>query len=158
MIELRQITKQFKQQQHTYTALDAVSLQVKPGEVVGLVGQSGTGKSTLLRSINLLTRPDSGEVWVNGQNLCALNAAELAQARRKIGVIFQDFNLLSRRTVRDNIALALSLHQPRHTDIDERVTDLLKHTQLLEQQINQHQYLLEFPLNSLLPMNNLIQI
>ncbi|MEU8002178.1 methionine ABC transporter ATP-binding protein [Catellatospora sp. NPDC049111] len=91
------------------TALDGVDLHVAPGEVYGVVGRSGAGKSTLLRAVNLLERPDSGTVRVAGQELTALAPRELRAARRRIGMIFQQFHLLSARTVAGNVALPLEL-------------------------------------------------
>lgn len=90
-------------------ALDQVTLTVQAGEIFGIVGRSGAGKSTLLRCVNLLEKPDSGQVEVSGQDMLALDAAELRRARRGIGMVFQHFNLLSSLTVAANIALPLSI-------------------------------------------------
>ncbi|MEU7821006.1 methionine ABC transporter ATP-binding protein [Catellatospora sp. NPDC049133] len=107
------------------TALDGVDLHVAPGEVYGVVGRSGAGKSTLLRAVNLLERPDSGTVRVAGQELTALAPRELRAARRRIGMIFQQFHLLSARTVAGNVALPLELAgMPRAARAD-RVRELL---------------------------------
>lgn len=90
-------------------ALDGVSLAVSPGEIFGIVGRSGAGKSTLIRCVNLLERPDSGEVLVFGENLLALRDAELRERRRGIGMVFQHFNLLASRTVAENVAFPLEI-------------------------------------------------
>ncbi|MBR0645517.1 methionine ABC transporter ATP-binding protein [Plastoroseomonas hellenica] len=90
-------------------ALDGVSLEVAPGEVFGIVGRSGAGKSTLIRCVNLLERPDAGSVEVEGTLLTRLDEAGLRAARRRIGMVFQHFNLLSSRTVAENIAFPLEI-------------------------------------------------
>ncbi|HEY4250805.1 MAG TPA: ATP-binding cassette domain-containing protein [Roseomonas sp.] len=90
-------------------ALDGVSLTVAPGEVFGIVGRSGAGKSTLIRCVNLLERPDAGSVEVEGALLTSLDEAGLRAARRRIGMVFQHFNLLSSRTVAENIAFPLEI-------------------------------------------------
>jgi D-methionine transport system ATP-binding protein len=92
-----------------FTALDHVSLDVARGSVHGIAGFSGAGKSTLLRTINLLERPDSGSVVVDGEDLTALPERALRQRRRKVGMIFQEFNLLTNRTVVENVELPLRL-------------------------------------------------
>ena len=94
-------------------AFDAVrntSLSVERGEIFGLVGKSGAGKSTLLRLVNLLERPDTGRVLVNGRDLTALGKRELRDARRSLGMIFQQFNLLQNASVFDNVAFPLRVH------------------------------------------------
>ncbi|MFC7241853.1 methionine ABC transporter ATP-binding protein [Catellatospora aurea] len=107
------------------TALDGVDLHVAPGEVYGVVGRSGAGKSTLLRAVNLLERPDSGTVRVAGQELTALAPRELRAARRRIGMIFQQFHLLSARTVAGNVALPLELAGVSRAARAGRVRELL---------------------------------
>lgn len=94
----------------SFEAVRDVSLDVAAGEIFGLVGRSGAGKSTLLRLVNLLERPDSGRVTVAGQELTALSARELRQARRQIGMIYQHFNLLQNATVFENVAFPLRIH------------------------------------------------
>lgn len=109
-----------------FRALDGVDLHVPQGKIYGVIGASGAGKSTLIRCVNLLEMPTSGEVLVDGKNLLKLSAKELARERRQIGMIFQHFNLLSSRTVHDNIALALELDGLSRSKINERVQELLK--------------------------------
>jgi D-methionine transport system ATP-binding protein len=106
-------------------ALDGVSLSVQPGEAFGIVGRSGAGKSTLLRCVNLLERPDSGSVTVAGADLLGLDAAALRAARRRIGMVFQHFNLLSRRTVAENVALPLEIEGVAGPERKARVGELL---------------------------------
>ncbi|WP_020654874.1 methionine ABC transporter ATP-binding protein [Massilia niastensis] len=91
-------------------ALRAVSLEIRRGEIFGVIGRSGAGKSTLLRLINLLERPDSGSVTVAGQELTRLGQRDLRDARRRIGMIFQQANLLQNATVFENVAFPLRLH------------------------------------------------
>jgi len=92
-----------------FAALRDVTLDIHQGEIFGLVGRSGAGKSTLLRLFNLLERPDSGSVTVAGRELTELNTRELREARRRIGMVFQGFNLLQNATVFDNVAFPLRL-------------------------------------------------
>nr|WP_067058523.1 methionine ABC transporter ATP-binding protein MetN [Mucilaginibacter sp. L294] len=125
MIELKSITKTFFKNNNTVTALSDVSLSVSQGRILGVIGASGAGKSTLLRCVNLLEKPTSGEVIVNGQTLSNLTSRQLALARRQIGMIFQHFNLLSSRTVSENIALPLELDGIAKVQIANRVTELL---------------------------------
>lgn len=130
MIELKNLNKTFQHRGQSVYALRDVSLHVQKGEIYGVVGQSGAGKSTLIRCVNLLERPDSGEIIVAGQNLMALPRHRLLQARHKIGMIFQHFNLLSSRTVYDNIALPLELTGANKKTIDSKVRPLLALTGL----------------------------
>ncbi len=125
MIELKDITKVFKQKDRITTALSGVSLSVPKGKIVGVIGESGAGKSTLIRCVNLLERPTSGEIYVDGQNLTRMSESQLAKARRNIGMIFQHFNLLSSRTVFDNIAFPLELDKTPKAEIITRVKELL---------------------------------
>ncbi|MEF2976697.1 methionine ABC transporter ATP-binding protein [Subtercola sp. YIM 133946] len=90
-------------------ALKGINLEVKDGEIYGVVGQSGAGKSTLIRCVNLLERPTSGHITVAGQDLTALSDAELRVARHGIGMVFQHFNLLSSRTIAQNVELGLEI-------------------------------------------------
>jgi D-methionine transport system ATP-binding protein len=125
MIELINISKVFYKKKTAVSALSDVSLRVAEGEIFGVIGASGAGKSTLIRCINLLERPTAGRVIVNGQEMLQLSSRQLALARRDIGMIFQHFNLLSSRTVFENIAFPLELsHVPRQ-EIDRRVRELL---------------------------------
>lgn len=126
MIKLRNITKVFHQKKKEITALADVSLHVPKGKIYGVIGASGAGKSTLIRCANLLERPTDGEVIIDGVDLLKLSDAQLAKERRQIGMIFQHFNLLSSRTVFDNIALPLELDKQPKEQIKKRVNELLK--------------------------------
>src|SRR5574338_116871 len=99
MISIRDVTKTFGRDGQAVAALNGVSLEVEKGEIFGVLGPSGAGKSTLIRCVNLLERPTSGSISVNGQELTKLSPADLRKARQRIGMIFQHFNLLSSRTV-----------------------------------------------------------
>ncbi|WP_312242958.1 methionine ABC transporter ATP-binding protein MetN [Pantoea sp.] len=125
MIKLENITKVFQQGTRTIQALKDVSLHVPSGQIYGVIGSSGAGKSTLIRCVNLLERPSSGRVLVDGQDLTLLSERELTQARRQIGMIFQHFNLLNSRTVFGNVALPLELGNLSRKEITRRVTELL---------------------------------
>jgi D-methionine transport system ATP-binding protein len=109
MIGIKNLTKVYSARGQTVTALDGVDLTVAAGEVYGVVGQSGAGKSTLIRCVNLLERPDSGSVSVAGRELTALSGRQLRAERRRIGMVFQHFNLLSSRTARENVELPLEI-------------------------------------------------
>lgn len=125
MIRLDQITKSYKVGKRAIPALHGIDLSVEQGEIFGVIGHSGAGKSTLIRCINLLERPTSGHVYVDGIELSSLPDRRLQEERRKIGMIFQHFNLLSSATVTGNIAFPLELaKRPKH-EIAARVRELL---------------------------------
>jgi len=126
VITIKNISKTFVQKKKQFKALDNISLEVGQGDITGIIGFSGAGKSTLIRCINLLEKPDEGEVIVNGVNLLKLSSKQLAEQRKKIGMIFQHFNLLSSRTVFDNVALPLELDHVSKTEINKKVNELLR--------------------------------
>ena len=107
MIELTHVSKDFGKGQQQIHAVCDVSLSIDKGEIFGIIGFSGAGKSTLVRCINLLERPTAGTVTVDGKEITALTAQELRQTRKKIGMIFQHFNLMPSRTVAGNVAYPL---------------------------------------------------
>ena len=107
MIEIQNLTKIYHTTHQDIVALDDVSLSIKPGEIFGIIGLSGAGKSTLIRCINMLEKPTRGTIRVDAQDITALNKKELYEARQKIGMIFQQFNLLSSRTIFYNIIFTL---------------------------------------------------
>ncbi|MGW5678808.1 methionine ABC transporter ATP-binding protein [Streptomyces sp. NPDC003860] len=115
MITTMGLTKVYRSRGREVTALDGVDLHVREGEVYGVIGQSGAGKSSLIRCVNLLERPTSGTVTVDGRDLTALAGKgpragrELREARSRIGMVFQHFNLLSSRTVQENVELPLEI-------------------------------------------------
>jgi D-methionine transport system ATP-binding protein len=110
----------------TTAALDGVSLTVRKGEILGIIGRSGAGKSTLIRCLNGLERPDSGQVIVEGRDLARLSERELQPLRRRIGMIFQHFNLLSAKTVEDNVALPLKIEGRPKQERRQRAAELLQ--------------------------------
>lgn len=132
MIELKDITKIFYQKKREFKALNGVSLFVPKGKIFGIIGASGAGKSTLIRTVNLLERPTTGTVEIDGIAITSLSNSELAKERRHIGMIFQHFNLLSSRTVFENIAFPLELEGWSKSAIKERVIELLKLVSLEE--------------------------
>ncbi|MEH2301100.1 MAG: ATP-binding cassette domain-containing protein [Nostoc sp.] len=109
MITFTDVRKVYHQGDQKVVALDGVSFDVKPGEIFGVLGQSGAGKSTLIRCVNQLEKPTSGYVTVDGQEITKLSGVRLRQSRQRIGMIFQHFNLLSCRTVAENIAFPLEV-------------------------------------------------
>ncbi|BAL95430.1 methionine ABC transporter ATP-binding protein [Rubrivivax gelatinosus] len=127
LIRLDGLSKRFRLPGgEVFDAVHEVSLQVRRGDVFGIVGASGAGKSTLLRLINLLETPDRGRVEVDGRVLTELGKRELRLARQSIGMIFQQFNLLQNATVFDNIAFPLRLHGRRsRAEVAERVAECL---------------------------------
>ena len=125
MIKLNNITKIFTLPDKKLTALDNVSLHVPKGQICGVIGASGAGKSTLIRCVNLLERPTHGAVVIDDVDLTQLSDAELVKTRRQIGMIFQHFNLLTSRTVFENVALPLELENKSKAEIQEKTTALL---------------------------------
>ena len=125
MIKLNNITKIFTLPDKELTALDNVSLHVPKGQICGVIGASGAGKSTLIRCVNLLERPTHGAVIIDDVDLTQLSDAELVKTRRQIGMIFQHFNLLTSRTVFENVALPLELENKSKAEIQEKTTALL---------------------------------
>ncbi|MGV7959855.1 methionine ABC transporter ATP-binding protein MetN [Photorhabdus tasmaniensis] len=126
MIKLSHINKIFHQGARSINALSDISLHVAQGQIYGVIGSSGAGKSTLIRCVNMLERPTSGQILVDGQDLTILSDSDLTHARRRIGMIFQHFNLLSSRTVFGNIALPLELDNVPKAEIKKRVDELLE--------------------------------
>ena len=129
MIELEHLSKTFAGKDSVH-ALRDVSLTVQKGEIYGVIGYSGAGKSTLIRCINLLERPDTGTVRVDGVELTSLSASALNRERRKIGMIFQQFNLFATRTVLDNVAYPLRFSGMSRKAIREKAEALLKYVEL----------------------------
>jgi len=126
MIELKNVSVKFKQKNYELNAVSDVSLQIKKGEIFGIIGSSGAGKSTLLRTINLLEKPTSGEIIVDNKNIVNYKGSELRELRRGIGMIFQLFNLAESKTVYENIAFSLKAAGKSKEEIKTRVNELLK--------------------------------
>jgi len=130
MIRLVDVEKTYYSKAGDIRALKKTNLEIRDGEIFGIIGLSGAGKSTLIRCINMLEVPTGGKVFVNGEELTAMSEGQLRQARRKIGMIFQHFNLLSSRTVYDNVAFPLEIQGMDKSYIDKKVMELLELVQL----------------------------
>jgi D-methionine transport system ATP-binding protein len=117
-------------------ALKGISLTINDGEIFGIIGKSGAGKSTLVRCINMLEKPTSGKVIIDDKELTAMNDSQLRKERKNIGMIFQHFNLLSSRTVYDNIAFPLELAGASKDVIKSKVQSLLELVDLTEREFN----------------------
>ncbi len=126
MIEIKNVNKVFYQGNKEILALKDINLHITKGTIFGVIGSSGAGKSTLIRCVNMLEAPTSGAIIVDGVDLTNLSKNQLVETRRNIGMIFQHFNLLSSRTVFDNVALPLELAGKDQTHINSKVTELLK--------------------------------
>jgi len=126
IIELKNITKTFVQDGKTFNAVENASVSIEKGDIFGIIGFSGAGKSTLVRAINLLGRPTSGTVTVKGKDFLTLSQKELREERKKIGMIFQHFNLMKSRNVFDNVAFPLKRSGLTKKQIAEKVHSLLE--------------------------------
>ncbi|MDN7247247.1 methionine ABC transporter ATP-binding protein [Planococcus shenhongbingii] len=126
MIELKELSKVFDTGKGTLTAVDHVDLSISSGEIFGIIGYSGAGKSTLIRLLNGLEKPTSGTVTINGQNISASKGLELRKARQKVSMIFQHFNLLWSRTVKENIEFPLEIAGVPKNKRDARVQELVE--------------------------------
>jgi D-methionine transport system ATP-binding protein len=126
MIKIQAVSQRFEGPSGPVDAVRGVTVSIGQGEIFGIIGRSGAGKSTLVRTLNLLNRPTSGNIVIDGQDMTSLNAGQLREARRSIGMIFQHFNLLSSRTVYQNIALPLELAGVSKPEIERKVRQLLE--------------------------------
>lgn len=124
-VGFRQVGKVYRSSAGEVPALQDITLDIGPGSIFGIIGRSGAGKSSLLRTINRLEQPTSGQVLVDGVDIGTLDEAGLVQLRRRVGMIFQHFNLLSAKTVFDNVALPLKVAGVPAAQIAQRVTELL---------------------------------
>lgn len=130
------ITKDFTQGKNVSRALNHVSFEVNKGDICGLIGFSGAGKSTLLRMVNELETPTEGDVEVLGHSLKNTKGKKLRDIRKRIGMIFQEFNLLESKTVFDNVAIALKLNGESKDYIQQRVTTLLEFVGLSDKKVS----------------------
>lgn len=126
MIQIQHLTKRFDTASGTLVALNDINLEIADGDIYGIIGMSGAGKSTLVRCINMLERPDEGNVEVNGRRMQDLKPAELRAARREITMIFQQFNLLMQRNCLKNICFPLELEGMKKEDAKKRALELLE--------------------------------
>ena len=125
VIAIRNVTKEFDVNKQKVTALSDVNFTIEKGDIFGIIGFSGAGKSTLLRMINALEVPTSGHVEIDGVNINGLSFNELRKVRKRIGMVFQQFNLLNAKSVYDNVAIPLILNKVPKSDIDKKVKTLL---------------------------------
>ena len=125
-ITLNAISKHYSAKNGTVEALKNVSLSIPQNEIFGVIGLSGAGKSTLVRCINLLERPDTGEIIINRENLLNLGSEELRLRRQKIGMIFQHFNLLEQQTVLNNVCFPLEIRGIPRKERREKAMELLE--------------------------------
>lgn len=126
LIQIRELSKVYSTPEGEVVALDRVSLDVRKGEIYGVIGMSGAGKSTLIRCINRLDVPTGGEVLYRGQDVLKMSRPDLLKLRRKVSMIFQQFNLLMQRTVGENVRYPLEIAGLPRREADKRVMDLLE--------------------------------
>lgn len=126
MIKLQGIKKIFKTKTNTIHAVDEINLEIESGEIFGIIGYSGAGKSTLIRMLNMLEKPTSGSVIVAGKDMAKLSGSELRRARQEIGMIFQHFNLLWSRTVKENIEFPLEIAGVKKEKREKRALELIE--------------------------------
>ena len=125
MIEIRNLAKTYHGAEGDFTAVKNINLTINDGDIFGIIGLSGAGKSTIVRCINLLEVPTEGDVLVDGKSMLSLSRRELLAARQKIGMIFQGFNLLSQRTALDNITFPLEIAGVKRAQAVKRARELL---------------------------------
>ena len=131
-ITLNAISKRFPVKNGSVEALNNVSISIPKNEIFGVIGLSGAGKSTLVRCINLLERPDTGEILIDGENLMQLSNEELRLRRQKIGMIFQNFNLLEQQTVLNNVCFPLEIRGIPRRERRKKALELLEKVGLAE--------------------------
>ena len=126
MIQVENLCKRFNTKGGTVEAAKNISFSIEKGEIFGIIGLSGAGKSTLVRCLNLLERPTSGTVRVNGKNLTELSEKELRKERQKIGMIFQHFNLLMQRTALDNVCFPMEIAGIKKAEARKKALEYIK--------------------------------
>ncbi|MEY8416287.1 methionine ABC transporter ATP-binding protein [Tissierella praeacuta] len=136
MIKIHNLSKVFTNDKEQLIAVQDVNLNIKKGEIFGIIGLSGAGKSTLIRCLNRLEEPTEGKIFINGIDLINLDKEELRKERKEIGMIFQHFNLLSQKTVYENIAFPLRLEKMDNEKIHNRVNELLEYVDLRDKKDN----------------------
>jgi len=132
LIEIKGLYKEFKAQDGMVEALKNINLTIEKSDIYGIIGLSGAGKSTLVRCINRLEEPTRGKVLINGKDITQLGPKELREMRRKIGMIFQHFNLLSSRTVAGNIAYPMEISGVKKSVQEKRIKELLELVELTD--------------------------
>lgn len=131
-IELRNLSKTYSVKNGTVSALKDISLTIPQNDIFGVIGLSGAGKSTLVRCINLLEKPDGGEIIIDGQNLLKLSAEQLRLRRQKIGMIFQHFNLLEQQTVLENVCFPMEIRRIPPAQRRKKAMELLEKVKLAD--------------------------
>ena len=130
LIEIRNLKKVYQVPGGEVVALDGISLRIEKGEIYGIIGMSGAGKSTLIRCMNKLDIPNDGQILIDGQDILAMNGKQLMAARRKMSMIFQQFNLLMQKTVARNVRYPLEIAGVPEKEANERVMELLRLVEL----------------------------
>lgn len=136
LIEFQQLRKVYESGGQQVAALNGIDLKINKGEIFGVIGFSGAGKSSLIRCVNLLERPTSGHVIVDGHDLTSLSVKEVRNVKKNIGMIFQHFNLLNSKTVFANVAMPLTLVNTPKDQIKKRVHELLEFVGLADKADN----------------------
>ena len=126
MIQIRNLSKIYNTDSGQFKALENINLTIEDGDIFGIIGMSGAGKSTLLRCLNLLEHPTSGEIIIDGEEITKFTGAQLLELRRHMGMVFQKFNLLTQRTVKDNVAYPLEICKIPKAEREKRVAELLE--------------------------------
>ncbi|MCR2045231.1 methionine ABC transporter ATP-binding protein [Anaerosalibacter massiliensis] len=135
MIKVENLSKIYKNNNEEIYALKDINLQIKKGEIFGIIGLSGAGKSTLIRCLNRLEEPSNGKIFIDGSEITNIDNTSLRETRKEIGMIFQHFNLLSSKNVYKNIAFPLELKGLSKEEIDKRVNTLLKYVELEDKKL-----------------------
>jgi D-methionine transport system ATP-binding protein len=135
VITINNVNKTYSTPHATINALSNINLQIEDGDIFGIIGFSGAGKSTLVRCLNRLEEPDSGSIFIGGQDITAMNKQQLRLARRKIGMIFQQFNLFDSKTVFDNVAFPLKVAGYSKNNLTNRVREILELVDLTDKEM-----------------------
>ena len=130
LIEVKNLKKVYQVPGGEVVALDGIDLQIERGQIYGIIGMSGAGKSTLIRCMNRLDTPTEGQILFEGRNILAMSEKELMATRRKVSMIFQQFNLLMQKTVARNVRYPLEIAGVDKKQANERVMELLRIVQL----------------------------
>ncbi|MCD2348895.1 methionine ABC transporter ATP-binding protein [Clostridium guangxiense] len=134
MISIKNLSKNFNTPYGKVEVLKGINLEIKKGDIFGIIGFSGAGKSTMVRCLNLLEKPDEGTIIIGDKDMTKLSKKELRKAREKIGMIFQQFNLFDSKTVFDNVAFPLRVAGYPKNKINERVHEILELVELKDKE------------------------
>ncbi len=136
MIDIKGLYKTYTGKEGNTEALKNINLRIEKGDIFGIIGLSGAGKSTLIRCINRLEEPTKGSIFIENKDIVKLNDGELRDMRRNIGMIFQHFNLLSRKNCRENIAFPLKIMKYDKREMEKRVDELLDIVDLKDKKLS----------------------